>query len=82
MRSEISKRQLEALRSIDAFMKLNKYAPSHKDIADEMNIKSTFGVRKHLNALAARKLIVQLQGGYRSIRITESGYLSLETKSP
>lgn len=70
MKTELTDRQKEILKFIQSFLQLNGYPPTIREIGREFGISSTFGVKRHLDALAKK--------GYLTIGNNLSRGLSLK----
>jgi len=68
---DATKRQFQVLKAIARLTKQNKVSPSHRELMDELDIKSPNGVRCHLVALKKKGLIEWLPELGRTIRLTD-----------
>lgn len=66
-------KQREVLQRIQAHLDVDGYAPSMRDLMDDLGIRSTNGISDHLLALEAKGLITRDRRIARSIRLTEAG---------
>jgi DNA-binding MarR family transcriptional regulator len=71
--TEISPRQHAALVFIRDFLACEGVAPSHREIGEQLGIKSTNGVHEHLMALQRKGFIEVVPYKVRRIKITEKG---------
>ncbi len=55
-RGKIDTRQEEILKFIHDFIETNGFPPSYREIGTHFNITSTFGVKRHLDALIKERL--------------------------
>lgn len=69
MKTELTERQKEILNFIQKFLQKSGYPPTIREIGKEFKISSTFGVKRHLDALVKK--------GYLSIDNNISRGLSL-----
>ena len=70
----ITERQSDVLRFIVTFMRSHGMAPTLREIADGVDIKSTNGANDHLRALERKGFISRAGGGKaRAIRLLSSG---------
>lgn len=51
MKTELTEKQQEILNFIQEFIELNSYSPSYREIGKHFGIASTFGVKRHIDAL-------------------------------
>lgn len=58
-RVELPPRQTEVLSFIEEFIDISGYPPSILEIADALGVTSTFGVRKHLDALVKKGFLTR-----------------------
>ena len=58
-RVELPPRQTEVLSFIEEFIDISGYPPSILEIADALGVASTFGVRKHLDALVKKGFLTR-----------------------
>jgi repressor LexA len=73
----LAPRQLAALRFVYAFWQRYGYAPTHREIADGLNIVSTNGVNDHLKRLEQRGLIRRSRMKSRALVVTDAGLQEL-----
>lgn len=69
----VTDRQLRVLRTISEWTKQHGYAPSTLELCDVLNIKSTQGVLKHVDALRKKGLVKRDVATARSLVITAEG---------
>ena len=67
----MTKRQEEILKFIYYFIDSNGFPPSYREIGNHFNINSTFGVKRHLDALIKKGYINIDSKSNRSISLTE-----------
>lgn len=54
MRDDLPPRQAQVLNFIEEFIDISGYPPSILEIADALDVTSTYGIRKHLDALVKK----------------------------
>ena len=64
-------RQKDILTFINSFINTNGFPPSYREIGNHFNIKSTFGVKRHLDALIKKRYINIDSKSNRSISLTQ-----------
>jgi len=69
MSRELTDRQKEILEFIESYLELNGYPPTYREIGKHFNISSTFGVKRHIDAL--------IKKGYLNSERNSSRVLSL-----
>ena len=73
MESQLTARQAEILEIIRSYLTENGRPPSRPELAKLLGIASTYGVFKHLDALARKGAIELVPNAARGIRITSIG---------
>lgn len=73
-------RQEEILKFIHDFIESNGFPPSYREIGTHFNITSTFGVKRHLDALIKKGFINIDSKSNRSISLTETSQLKFNPK--
>lgn len=68
MAKNLTSRQKELLETINAYFSENQTAPTYKELAERLNLKSVATIALHLKALV-RKGFIQILSGYRGIRV-------------
>lgn len=68
---EMSERQAQVMQFIRAFKSKTGYSPTYREIAANMGIRSTNGVKKHIEALENKGYIETIKYGRRAIGIKE-----------
>ena len=58
-RENLPRQQRRVLDYIEEYLEISGYPPSISEIADYLGVSSTFGVRKHIDALLAKGFIVR-----------------------
>lgn len=77
---ELTSRQEEILKFIHDFIESNGFPPSYREIGTHFNITSTFGVKRHLDALIKKGFINIDSKSNRSISLTETSQLKFNSK--
>lgn len=72
MKNELTDRQKEILNFIQSYLEENGYPPTLREIGREFNIVSTFGVKRHLEALTKKGYLNILSNASRGISITKN----------
>ena len=75
----MTKRQEEILKFIHDFIETNGFPPSYREIGTHFNISSTFGVKRHLDALIKKGFINIDSKSNRSIALTEASLLKFNS---
>lgn len=70
----MTNRQEEILRFINDFIIKNSFPPTYREIGNFFNISSTFGVKRHLDALVKKGFINVDSKSNRSISLTEKSF--------
>ncbi len=69
MKKQLTDRQNEILIFIKEFVRENGYPPTLREIGSRFQISSTFGVKRHLDALEKKGYVVIERNASRGIRI-------------
>ncbi len=69
--AKLTDRQEEILKFIKEFIDLNGFPPSYREIGNNFNISSTFGVKRHLDALIKKGYLNIDNNSNRSITLTK-----------
>ena len=70
----MTQRQEDILRFINDFINRNGFPPSYREIGSHFDIKSTFGVKRHIDALIKKGYIQIGDKSNRSISLTDQSY--------
>jgi repressor LexA len=71
MRGELPAQQLKVLNYIEEYIEISGYPPSIAEIAEFLGVSSTFGVRKHIDALMKKGFLTRSEAGLsRAIHVT------------
>jgi repressor LexA len=74
-RSDLPPRQMQVLDFIEEFIDISGYPPTISEIAEALDMASTFGVRKHIEALEKKGFIRRAEPGLsRSIVVVRPSY--------
>lgn len=74
--TDLTARQQKVLDFIARFIQTNGYSPTLRDIAGHLNVSSTFGVNRHLDALE-KKGFIRRSGTARGIVLATQGAKSV-----
>lgn len=77
---KLTKRQEEILKFINDFIMFNGFPPSYREIGNHFDISSTFGVKRHLDALIKKGFINIDSKSNRSISLTETASYLFNSK--
>ena len=69
--ANVTQRQEEILKFINDFINTNGFPPTYREIGSHFDIASTFGVKRHLDALKKKGYINIDINSNRSISLTE-----------
>lgn len=72
MRPKLTDRQLHILDFIQSFVEENHYPPTYRQIGKEFNIASTFGVKRHIDALVKKGYLKIESNSSRSISLVKN----------
>ena len=74
-RTDLPPRQLQVLDFIEEFIDISGYPPTISEIGEALDMASTFGVRKHIEALEKKGFIRRAEPGLsRSIVVVRPSY--------
>lgn len=73
-------RQEDILKFINDFINTNGFPPSYREIGNHFGIASTFGVKRHLDALVKKGFLTIDSKTNRSLSLTEQAELLFNTK--
>lgn len=76
----MTERQNNILNFIKDFVDTNGFPPSYREIGSHFNISSTFGVKRHLDALVKKGYLNVFTNSNRSINLTEKSEILFNTK--
>jgi repressor LexA len=84
MKNKITERQQEIFNFIQDFLSETGYPPTLREIAKKFEMSSTFGVRRHLEALAKKGCLTIESNASRGITLlkTESEKMGLKDSDP
>jgi repressor LexA len=71
MSKELTDRQKEILDFISEYIEFNGFPPTYREIAKNFNLASTFGVKRHLDALSKKGYINVESNSSRALSLTD-----------
>jgi repressor LexA len=72
MKNQLTDRQKEILDFIKEYLGFNGYPPTLREIAKQFNIASTFGIKRHLDALQKKGYLSVESFASRAISLTDN----------
>ena len=72
MKKTLTDRQKEIYNFIKNFIELNGYPPTYREIGYEFDISSTFGVKRHIDALIKKGFLNIAENSSRTLSLNES----------
>jgi len=72
MKAELTERQKEIYNFIKEYIEVNSYPPTYREIGNHFNIASTFGVKRHIDALVKKGFMNIGENSNRTISLTEN----------
>ncbi len=72
MSREITDRQKEIFDFIQEFVEFNGYPPTYREIGSHFGIASTFGVKRHIDALIKKGFLLNENNTSRTIQIVDN----------
>lgn len=69
MKEEITDRQKEILDFIQDYVDFNGYPPTYREIGKQFNIASTFGVKRHIDALVKKGFLNNTNNSSRTLSL-------------
>lgn len=79
MKNILTERQESIYKFIKEFIEFNSYPPTYREIGTHFNIASTFGVKRHIDALIKKGFLTIGENSSRTISLTTS---SIEDSQP
>lgn len=79
LEEKLTDRQEDILKFINDFINTNGFPPSYREIGNHFGIASTFGVKRHLDALVKKGFLTIDSKTNRSISLTEQAELLFNT---
>ena len=70
MKKELTERQKEVFEFIKEYIEFNSFPPTYREIGTQFNIVSTFGVKRHIDALIKKGYLNTEQNMSRTISLT------------
>ncbi len=80
MKKELTARQQEILNFIQDFIDENNYPPTYREIGAKFNIASTFGVKRHIDALIKKGYLISGNNTSRTLSLVNQGPKSGSSK--
>lgn len=77
-----SPRQLVVLRAIRDHQKAKGFAPTIRELGDQLGIKSTNGVHEHLRLLIRKGLLTREKQRSRTLLLTTAGQREIQEAAP
>jgi len=77
LKKSLTDRQEEVYIFIKSFIELNSYPPTYREIGFEFNISSTFGVKRHIDALIKKGYLNITENSSRTLSIIEPSINSI-----
>jgi repressor LexA len=72
LKKELTDRQQEVLNFIQNYIEINCYPPTYREIGKQFNIVSTFGVKRHIDALVKKGYLNTENNSSRTLSLTNS----------
>jgi len=70
MKKDLTERQKEVFEFIKEYIEFNSFPPTYREIGAQFNIVSTFGVKRHIDALIKKGYLNTEQNMSRTISLT------------
>ena len=80
MKKQLTARQEEILAFIEQFREANGYPPTLREIGKKFSISSTFGVKRHLDALVKKGYLNIESNASRGISFLQKDFIKKETE--
>jgi len=81
MKTQLTERQEEILKFINSYREVNGYPPTIREIAKHFGMSSTFGVKKHLDALVKKGYLHIESNASRGISTLQNNEIPLLEKN-
>jgi len=81
MKNELTERQEAIYQFIKEYIDFNGYPPTYREIGSNFGISSTFGVKRHIDALIKKGFLNMSENTSRTISITESFKEEIESNT-
>lgn len=78
MKKELTERQKSIYEFIENFVEIHGYPPTLREIGKEFDISSTFGVKRHIDALVKKGFIVVEGNASRAISLVNPSVTAVE----
>jgi repressor LexA len=72
MKKKLTERQNEIYQFIKEYIDFNSYPPTYREIGTQFGIASTFGVKRHIDALIKKGFLNMSENTSRTLSITEA----------
>lgn len=72
MSKKLTDRQKEILNFIENFVEFNGYPPTYREIGKNFDISSTFGVKRHIDALIKKGFLLSESNSSRTLSLVNS----------
>lgn len=72
MKKELTERQKNIYQFIKEYINFNGYPPTYREIGTHFSIASTFGVKRHIDALIKKGFLKTNENSSRTISVTDS----------
>ena len=72
MKAELTDRQKEILGFIQDFISNNGFPPTFREIASHFNLASTFGVKRHIDALVKKGFLSSISNSSRTLSLVNA----------
>ena len=72
MKNDLTKRQENIYLFIKEFIDFNGYPPTYREIGSHFNIASTFGVKRHIDALIKKGFLNIIENSSRTISVIDN----------
>ncbi|MBU0474290.1 MAG: transcriptional repressor LexA [Bacteroidetes bacterium] len=79
MKNELTERQENIYQFIKDFIDFNSYPPTYREIGTHFNIVSTFGVKRHIDALIKKGFLNIGENSSRTISVIENNSIGSKT---
>lgn len=71
MSLELTQRQKDILEFIQSYLEFNGYPPTYREIGKNFGISSTFGVKRHIDALIKKGYLTSGENASRALSLTD-----------
>lgn len=81
MKNKLTERQREILNFIEDFIDDNNYPPTYREIGAKFGIASTFGVKRHIDALIKKGYLLSGNNTSRTLSLVNHTHSSAESEN-